>query len=169
MKYNFSTNGKKYFLYPILGWIIFSLFPFLFINYGDIFKSLKIVLVTFVIGGIFFGFSLLYLLINHYKQSRNLSIQIERLLHGDYKIIYSKNNILREIFRTDIEKCIVCKGQSIFVDKYQRFGYQFEIFFYKLILNDGTQINISSAVCDELEKYINSDKLIYKKRWLAFM
>lgn len=169
MKYNFSTNSKKYFLYPILGWIIFSLFPLLFISSGEINKILKIFLLAFVVWGLFFGFSVLYLMINHYNQSKNVRIQIERLFHGDYKITYSKKNILKEIFRTDIEKCIVYKGQSIFVEKYQRFGYQFEIYFYKIILTDGTQINISCAICDELDKYISSDKLIYNKKWLAIM
>ena len=107
MKYNFSTNSKKYFLYPILGWIIFSLFPLLFISSGEINKILKIFLLAFVVWGLFFGFSVLYLMINHYNQSKNVRIQIERLFHGDYKITYSKKNILKEIFRTDIEKCIV--------------------------------------------------------------
>ncbi|MEZ4787037.1 MAG: hypothetical protein R2790_03945 [Flavobacterium haoranii] len=172
MIYNFKTNFKKFFLYPILFWVI-SAFLLMIIFFGliapDLGKFLKAFFLNIFILGIFFGFSLLYLLYNHLNFCKYQRIEIERLFHGDFKIKISNKKNCHEILRTEIEKCIVFQS----IPTYEKrsvlifMGFQFEIFYYKLILKDGTIINISSSVCDHFEKYINTDKIEYKRVFMA--
>lgn len=167
MIYRFKTNFKKFFLYPILFWMIGSFF-FSLLN-PDFEKFLKAFSLLFFTLGIFFGFSILYLLYNHLNYCKFQKIEIERLFHGDFKIKISNKKSNHEILRTEIEKCIIYQS----IPTYEKrdvlifMGFQFEIFYYKLILKDGTIINISSSVCDHFEKYINTDKIEYKKVFMA--
>jgi hypothetical protein len=168
MKYYFKINKNsifKYLVKEILTLVIVFLIVILF-NYNiSNSKSLETYFFTFIFLGFIYLIPLFLIFFNHYYKSKNVILIFDKDLK---EFTYFGNNekiIFRvdEVYKVNLYLTPAGYKNSFDISYYQKYKY------YKLILLNKKEVNISCLICDNLELFFTEEKIKRKKKFLPLI
>jgi len=161
-------NSFRYLYFPIILWISVTLTIAIFVAYIDnIYVAGKFFFLFLFVLGVFFIFPSLILYLNYRKSNKGTELNVMRNEKGINVFLYRSQN--EEISFTEIEilECKAILSPPIY-DRRIPFAFWDEYYYYIICL-ENRKIYITCLICNDLEKYVQENKIIKNKDYFPLI